>query len=175
VSRDASRSALYAVEHLVFAETLFSEPIGPAGVLDLAGLVGGSDWWRANGVPFEVVPTRREAQHSSAQAESSGDTRGQIRLSVHQEDAATLAHELAHLLAAHHGIGPAHGPLFVAAEIDVVAVVCGTIVADRLAHALADAGLPAASRAWEAPERPGDRGLYGRWRSARFLVETTKH
>ncbi len=170
MTRDASRAAVYSAEHLVFAETLFSEPIGPAGVLDLARLVAGCDWWRRNGVPFTVVPTRRESQHSSANTKPAGRGSAQIRLSVHQEDAATLAHELAHLLASRHGADAAHGPRFVAAELDVVAVVCGTIVADRLGGAFADAGLVAAERAWPAPEVHGERGLYGRWRAARFSV-----
>ncbi len=164
MSRDATRSAVYAAEHLVFAETLFAEPIGPAGVLDLATALQATAWWQRHGVPFEVVPTRRESGHSAAVISGAGARGAQLRLSVHQEDVATLAHEAAHLLAATAGASPAHGPLFVAAELDVVAVLCGTVAGDRLRRAFTEAGLPIAGRSWEVPEDLDARGLYGRWR-----------
>lgn len=164
--RDTKRSAVYAVEHAVFAETLFSEPLGAAGVLDLSGLVSATAWWGRNGVPFTVGPTRREAQHSWAGHAAGRPAR--IKFSVHQEDAATLAHELAHLLAARHGSATAHGPIFVAAEIDTVTLICGTIAAGRLARGFSEAGLSGAVRPWEPPAPLSDRGLYGRWRAARF-------
>lgn len=170
MTRDASRSAVYAVEHAVFAETLFSEPLGPAGVLDLAELLAGTGWWQRNGVSFTVVPTRRESQHSSANTRPTGGRSAQIRLSVHQEDAATLAHEIAHLLAALHGTTTPHGPVFIAAELDVASLVCGTIAAARLTRAFTEARLTAADRTWERPDQVEDRGLFGRWRTSRFIV-----
>ncbi|HET8930432.1 MAG TPA: hypothetical protein VFN21_07235 [Acidimicrobiales bacterium] len=169
MTRDAMRSAVYAVEHSVFAETLFSDPVGAAGMLDLAGLVADSGWWQRNGTTFEIAPTRREAQHSSATAEPAGGGPAQIRISVHQEDAATLAHELAHLLAGSHGATPPHGPTFIAAELDVVSLVCGTIAARRMSRAFSEAGIAASARTWEPPDPLEDRGLFGCWRLARLV------
>lgn len=171
MTRDAKRSAVYAVEHAVFAETLFSEPLGAAGVLDLVDLLAHTDWWQRNGTVFTVRPARRESQHSSAGITATGGRVAQIRLSIHQEDAATLAHELAHLLAARHGASTAHGPVFVAAEIDVVTVLCGTIAAGRLAERFAEAGLLGADRSWEPPAPLLQRGLFGRWRLTHFVPE----
>lgn len=178
MTRDTDRRAVYAAEDLVFGETLFSEPVGPAGILELAAVLATDAWWLRNGVPFEVVPTRRESLHSSAHLRQ-GSPRSvsgrvaQVRLSMHQEDAATLAHEVAHLLAAVHGEDTSHGPTFRAADVDVVAVLCGTIAAGRLARAFADAGLEIAARAWPEPDLLTDRGIYGRWRLTRQTAGVT--
>ena len=166
MKRDATRSAVYAVEEAVFGETLFAEPLGASGVLDLARVLNENAWWQANGVPFAVVPTRREARHSSASMRPPRDGPAQIRLSVFQEDAVTLAHETAHLLALGHQCDTAHGPLFLAAEIDVARVLCGTVAADRLARAFDDARLERAARRWMPPDQLTERGLFGRWRIA---------
>lgn len=165
MTRDADRQRVYDAEDLVFDETLFTEPLGATGVVDLARLVNADRWWVDNGVPFTVSPARRESLHSSAFV--AGDV-ARIRLSIHQEDAATLAHELAHLLAGRHDGGTGHGPLFRAAQLDTVTLVCGTKTAARLGRAYADAALPWSLRCWQDPTGRFDRGLYGHWRVARL-------
>lgn len=166
MSRDPDRRRVYAAENLVFDQTLHTEPLGPAGVMDLAELVAAEPWWAAHGVRFELIPARRESGHSSATHRAAGVSR--IRLSIHQEDAATLAHELAHLLSAHHGARVGHGARFRTAELDVVAMLCGTVASARLAEAFAQHGLGLAPRGWPAPDRLTERGLYGQWRVARL-------
>lgn len=167
MSRDRDRRRVYGVENLIFDETLFTEPLGAAGVVDLAGLVNQDPWWVRNGVAFTVSPARRESQHSSAFL--AGEV-ARIRLSVHQEDAATLAHELAHLLAGRHDPNAGHGPLFRAAELDTVTLVCGTTAAARLGRAFDDADLTVAARRWQDPTGAFDRGIYGRWRLRYFTT-----
>ncbi|MBS1848213.1 MAG: hypothetical protein JST73_08030 [Actinobacteria bacterium] len=170
MTRDGDRAAVYGAEDLVFAETLFAEPLGASGVTGLAAALRADDWWRSNGVAFEVVPARRESDHSSARlARHPGDI-AQIRLAIHAEDAATLAHEAAHLVASIHGADSAHGDVFRSAEIDVVTVLCGTSAADRLARSFAAARLGCAPRAWTAPSPTTERGIYGRWRVARLTA-----
>ena len=168
--RDASRSAVYAAEELVFGETLYCEPLGASGVLDLARALSENGWWQANGIPFEVVPARRESQQSSASNQRRAGDAAKIRLSLHQEDAATLAHEAAHLLANAHGETAAHGPIFRAAEIDVVAVMCGSTASARLSRAFTDDRLAVADRSWHSPDRLSERGLYSQWRIARQMA-----
>ncbi len=165
MTRDSDRSRVYAAEDLVFDETLFTEPLGATGIVEMARLIAADPWWLAEGIEFRVTPARRESHHSSARV-TAGVAR--IRLSLRQEDAATLAHELAHLVATHRGGRTGHGPLFRAAELDVVAVVCGTAASARLARAFADDGLAIAPRLWQAPADRGERGLYGRWRLDRL-------
>lgn len=164
MTRDNDRSRVYAAEDLVFAETLFSEPIGEGGILDLVASISVEPWWIDTGVAFRVVPSRRESNHSLARMCESDDDVAQIRLTVHQQDAATLAHELAHLVALAHSDEVAHGALFRKAEIDTVTLVCGSVAAGRLERAFAGNSLEVAPRRWRAPSEPTDRGLYGRWR-----------
>lgn len=175
MTRDADRSRVYAVEELVFGETLFAEPIGEGGVLDLAAAIAVDPWWVECGVAFKVVPARRESNHSLARMGPSNDDVAHIRLTVHQQDAATLAHELAHLLAHVHGADVAHGALFRAAEIDLVTLVCGPAASRRLERAFAGDGLDAAPRRWDAPSGRIDHGLYGRWRARNQVAAATRH
>lgn len=182
MTRDGDRARVYDAEAMVFDETLFSEPLGPAGILDLTDRFLADPWWQRNGVPFTVAPTRRESAHSWARSESRTDSnvataqirRSQIRLSLQGEDAATLAHEAAHLLGDRHAAHPAHGALFRRAEVDVVAVVCGSIAAGRLDQAFADANLDLADRDWTEPTGVTDRGIYGRWRTERLQATTPR-
>lgn len=168
MTRDVDRQRVYAAENLVFEETLFVEPLGATGVVDLARLVGADPWWVRNGIPFTVSPARRESLHSSAFV--AGDT-ARIRLSIHQEDAATLAHELAHLLANRHDPHAGHGPLFRAAELDTVTLVCGTTTAARLGRCFADSSLALARRRWQDPTGEFDRGLYGHLRTIQLTSQ----
>jgi hypothetical protein len=109
-------------------------------------------WWP--GTPVRVVAARRDAASSSARERADAGT--VIRLAAGQTTVATAAHELAHALA---GPGAGHSPVFLAAYLDVVAVVTNLdsrdrrhrLHVDQLRDALGAAGLVVGTRAWPAP------------------------
>ena len=74
----------------------------------------------------------------------------EIRLAETQLTVATVAHELGHALA---GVAHGHGAVFRAAHIDVVALLCGAEVSQRLAEAYTAFELAVGTRAWPPPWR----------------------
>lgn len=165
MTRDIDKALVYAAEDMVVDQTIFAEPIGPQGLLGLASRLNNLAWWHCVGVPFSVAPTRRESGHSTCSVNDDGAL---LRFSLAGENAATFAHEAAHLVAQHHGAAQAHGPLFRAADIDVVAVVCGSVVADRLREVFLGNALQIAARKWIAPRPVGELGLVGIWQTEMF-------
>jgi hypothetical protein len=117
----------------------------------IAAVVEGP-WWP--GTPVRVVAARRDAASSSARERADAST--VIRLAAGQTTVATAAHELAHALA---GPGAGHSPVFIAAYLDVVAVVTNLdsrdrrhqLHVDQLHDALVTVGLVVGVRAWPPP------------------------
>ena len=164
--RDDARSRVYAAEDGCFAETLFSEALGMAGVSSLADHLFTDRWWVANVDRYPTIePTRREARHSYADSD-----RLVIRLDLTAENCAVLGHEAAHIAAAvlfpGRSLAP-HGPEFRAVMADVSRLLCGPVAADRLVRSYHDHGLDVPARTWPEPTRGPARGIYGLWRLRR--------
>lgn len=123
--------------------------IGFAAVAELAAEVMASSWWRATGaVRATIERARPSAVSSSARSGDAGPPR--IRLAEGQCDRATVAHELAHVLA---GIGAGHDGRFRRAEVDLVAWIGGAAAASALSNAFDAFDLALSQRAWPAPFR----------------------
>lgn len=150
--RDCGRAEVYAAEAAAFDGTDLELVRSFDEVSSVIAAVVGGTWWP--GAPVRVVAARRDAASSSARERADATT--VIRLAAGQTTIATAAHELAHALA-----GPAagHSPTFLAAYLDVVAVVTNLDWRDRrhglhveqLSDALVAAGLVVGARAWPAP------------------------
>lgn len=162
--RDSTRSRTYAAEEAAFAHTLYHERLGMHGATRLARMLAAEPWWMKLGIDFEVVATRRESTRSFARY-GGEDAPDQIRLSIGGENAATLAHECAHLVVINHSPGvAAHGPEFRTALLDVATVLLGTTGREMLADAFAQDRLSVGPRQWDRPEPGTDHGLYGQYR-----------
>ncbi len=152
MSADCGRSEVYAAEAAAFDGTDL-EAVVPFDVVAQAieSVVSG-EWWP--GPPVEVRPARRDAASSSARGVEGGIA--VIRLAAGQTTIATAAHELAHALA-----GPAagHSPTFLAAYLDVVAVITNLdsrdrrhrLHVDQLRASFDAARLAVGARGWPAP------------------------
>ena len=79
-----------------------------------------------------------------------------VRLAAPQMTAATLVHELAHVLA---GVEAGHGPTFRRAHVDLVGYCFGDAEAEWLLDAYAAMGLAPGERTWPSP--PVRRGAGG--------------
>jgi hypothetical protein len=149
---DCGRTELYAAEIAAFDGTDLESVMPFDEVVAVIDAVTGGSWWPAG--PVRVVAARRNARSSSAQLLEGSTT--VIRLSAEQSTVATAAHELAHALA-----GPAagHSAVFLAAYLDVVAVVTNRnsldrrhdLHVDQLRRALDAAGMVVGQRQWPAP------------------------
>jgi hypothetical protein len=149
---DAGRAEVYAAEAAAFDGTDI-ETVRPFDeIAAVIGAVTAGKWWP--GPPVRVVRARRDARSSSARCTEGTVT--VIRLAADQTTIATAAHELAHALA---GPGAGHSRVFLAAYLDVVAVITNLdsrdrrheVHVDQLRSALADAGLAVGDRRWPPP------------------------
>ncbi len=152
MSVDAGRAEVYAAEAAAFDGTDLESvrPFAEVASVILAVVAGA--WWP--GIPVQVVAARRDASSSSARCVDGETT--VIRLAAEQATIATAAHELAHALA-----GPAagHSAVFLAAYLDVVAVITNLdsrdrrhqLHVDQLRDAFDVAGLSVGQRQWPAP------------------------
>jgi hypothetical protein len=144
---DRGREAVYAAEAAAFGGTTLEEPRRFAELRERANALIAGDWWRrAGGGPADVVAARPSARSSSAR----NAARTVVRLPVGQLDEATLAHELAHVLA---GVEHGHDERFRAAHVDVVAVLAGSRHAGALTGSYREFGLALAARTWPPPVR----------------------
>ena len=170
---DRDRQALYDLEDAAFGGTTYDEPMPFADAADLARAFCAAGWWAALGLPVpDVVPTRIDSSRSYARCE--GDP--SIHLSPAGCTVATLAHELAHVVALLTGAHdePDHGPAFRRADIALAGALMGTAAAERLAVAFAGAGL-ALGKSGDLPSLPPSppSGFWTTWRSARALAGAT--
>ena len=150
--RDCGRAEVYAAEAAAFDGTDLELVRSFDEVSSVIAAVVEGNWWP--GTPVRVVAARRDAASSSARER--GDASTVIRLAADQTTIATAAHELAHALA---GTGAGHSAVFLAAYLDIVAVVTNLdsrdrrhrLHVDQLCNALAAAGLVVGARAWPPP------------------------
>lgn len=150
--RDCGRMEVYAAEAAAFDGTDLELVRSFDEVSSVIEAVVEGPWWP--GTRVRVVAARRDAVSSSARERADAST--VIRLAADQTTIATAAHELAHALA-----GPAvgHSPTFLAAYLDVVAVVTNLDSRDRrhglhvgqLRDSLVAAGLVVGARTWPPP------------------------
>lgn len=145
---DRGREAVYAAEEVAFGGTTFGARVPMSQLERRVRMIVEGDWWREAGGPaVDVFTARASACSSSARFDGS---RAIVRVAAGQVDEATVAHELAHVLAGvHHG----HDELFRAAHLDVVALLASAAVASRLGEAYAAFGLVVGTRTWPAPTR----------------------
>jgi hypothetical protein len=145
---DCGREAVYAAEEAAFGGTDLEERRPLADLRVWAATVVDGDWWsRAGGASVVVVAARTDARSSSARSRG---REAVIRLAEAQLDRATVAHELAHVLAA---IDRGHDEVFRAAHVDVVAVLSGSAAAASLARSYGAFGLAIGPRTWPPPVR----------------------
>jgi hypothetical protein len=152
MTRDAGRAEVYAAEAAAFDGTDLEAVRSFEEIAALIAEVVGGAWWP--GPSVRVVAARRDSTTSSARCDGGEST--MIRLAAPQLTIATAAHELAHALA---GPGAGHSPVFLAAYLDVVAVVTNLRPSDRrrelhvgqLRAALDAVGLVVGPRTWQPP------------------------
>jgi hypothetical protein len=145
---DRGREAVYAAEEAAFGGTDLEDRRPLAELQARAATLVDGDWWaRAGGRPVDVVAARLDARSSSARGRGGGAV---VRLAEAQLDTATVAHELAHVLA---GIDQGHDERFRAAHVDVVAVLAGSRAAAALAASYRTFGLTVGPRPWPPPVR----------------------
>ncbi len=152
MSADCGRSEVYAAEAAAFDGTDLETVVPFEVVARAIEAVASGEWWP--GPPVEARRARRDARSSSASGAEGGVA--VIRLAPGQTTRATAAHELAHALA-----GPAagHSPVFLAAYLDVVAVITNLDSRDRRHHLHVDqlrtafdaSRLTVGERGWPAP------------------------
>jgi hypothetical protein len=144
---DRGREAVYAAEEAAFGGTILAEPQPFAELQARADAIVRGVWWhRAGAPPTEVIAARASARASSARSTDPAV----IRLAASQLDEATMAHELAHVLA---GIGHGHDERFRAAHVDVIALLAGSGPAEALAAGYRAFGLVIGARMWPPPVR----------------------
>jgi len=149
---DCGRSEVYAAEAAAFDGTDLETELPFEVVAQAIESVVSGEWWP--GPPVEARPARRDAASSSARGVEGGAA--VVRLATGQTTIATAAHELAHALA-----GPAagHSPAFLAAYLDVIAVITNIDSRDRRRHLHVDqlrasfdaSRLVVGRRDWPAP------------------------
>jgi hypothetical protein len=145
---DRGREAVYAAEEAAFGGTDLADQHPLADLQAQVTTIVDGEWWRpAGGLPVDLVAARRDARSSSTRE---GDDRAVIRVADGHFDVATVAHELAHVLA---GIDHGHDEQFRAAHVDVVAVLAGSAAGSMLAGSYGTFGLPVGVRTWLPPVR----------------------
>ena len=152
MTRDCGRAEVYAAEVAAFGGTDLDAVRSFDEVSAAISMVVEGTWWP--GPSVRVAPARRDSTSSSAR--HLGDSAIAIRLAADQLTIATAAHELAHALA---GPRVGHSAVFLAAYLDVVAVITNLDSHDRrhqlhvrqLRDALDAVGLVVGRRTWPAP------------------------
>jgi hypothetical protein len=160
VNVDSGRAEVYAAEAAAFDGTDLESVRPFTEVASAISAVVGGAWWP--GFPVSVVAARRDAGSSSARRVEGETT--VIRLAADQTTIATVAHELAHALA---GPGAGHSGVFLAAYLDVVAVITNLdsrdrrhqLHVDQLREAFDVAGLSVGPRQWPAPPERIDTAI----------------
>lgn len=152
MKRDRGRSRVYKVEEAVFAGSEASRLRSFDEVVEVAEAVFDTRWWSRFDVEVELRQTRPSARSSFC--DFYGGRSFTVAMCPAQLEAATLAHELAHVITSVSDVGdPGHGPTFRSAMVDLTAVILGHRWSDTLLDALHDAGLDIGQRKWWAPGR----------------------
>jgi hypothetical protein len=146
---DRGRAAVAAVEDAVFGGTDADVPVDREDLHGRIADVVDGPWWKTCGPSVTVTTPRRSTTSSTARSRLD-ETPVEIRLAESQLTTATVAHELGHALA---GVAHGHDEVFRVAHVDVVALLCGATVAERLAETYAAFGLTVGARVWPPPWR----------------------
>jgi hypothetical protein len=144
--QDRGRAAVYEAEEQAFGGTDLDCSVAFAELVRrVHDLVDGPWWTAAGGPPVDVRPARSDAASSTAR---DGGGVATVRIAGPQCTTATVAHELAHVLA---GVAHGHDARFRAAHVDVAAVLGGATAAAQLQAAYREFDLPVAPRPWPVP------------------------
>lgn len=150
---DIGREALYAAEIAAFDGTSYETVVAFESLVELARTVTSARWWPFGEV--DVVRARTDAVSSSTRQRGRGPA--VVRLAASQMTAATLVHELAHVLA---GVEAGHGGAFCRAHLDLVGAAFGAEPAAWLSDAYDAMGLVVGGRTWPEPQRmPADQAV----------------
>ena len=152
MSADRGRAEVYSAEAAAFDGTDLETLVPFETIAVAVEAVVTGEWWP--GRPVRVQAARGDAASSSARSVEGAAT--VLRFAARQMTIATAAHELAHALA---GSAAGHSPVFVAAYLDVVAVITNLdsrdrrhqLHVDQLSQAFGAVGLVAGRRRWPAP------------------------
>lgn len=148
---DHDRAQVYAAELAAFAGTGFEVCVALDRLVELAGRLFAGPWWPCGAI--EIRMARSDARSSVTRwVSGSGPV---IRLAEPQMTMATLAHELAHVLA---GSGHGHDATFRQAHLDVVEDLFGPAQGEWLAEAYRTHGLHIGQRLWPGPPARGGGG-----------------
>ncbi|MCU0259381.1 MAG: hypothetical protein MUE78_00030 [Ilumatobacteraceae bacterium] len=134
---------MYAAERAAFEGTSLETVVDLASLRRSADQLTASPWWPRGPIPVRAA--RSDAGSSSARVGPAGV---EVRLAAPQQTVATLAHELAHVLA---GVEHGHDAVFRRAHVDVVGALVGDEPAQWLAEAYEAFGLVVGARSWTQP------------------------
>lgn len=141
---DRDRAQVYAAELAAFAGTGFEVSVSLERLVELAERLFVAAWWPCGSI--EVRVARSDARSSTTRwSAGSGPV---IRLAEPQMTMATLAHELAHVLA---GSGHGHDATFRRAHVDVTRELLGVTQGEWLVEAYRTHGLGIGERRWPTP------------------------
>ena len=141
---DGDRAQVYAAELAAFAGTGFEVSVALDRLVVLAHRLFATPWWPCGTTVIRAA--RTDARSSTTRW--GGGSAPVIRLAEPQLTMATLAHELAHVLA---GSGHGHDATFRRAHLDVVGELLGDVQMEWLAEAYRLHGLGIGARTWPAP------------------------
>jgi hypothetical protein len=141
--RDEGRAEVYAAELAAYDGTDLEAVVPFEQLVALAARITGAPWW----------PSGRRVTLRAARSDARSSTtrwRGGIvvRIAAPQATAATVVHELAHVLA---GPSAGHGAAFRRAHVDLATVAFGAARAAWLDAAYRAAGLAFGPRTWQPP------------------------
>ena len=148
---DTGREAVYAAEIAAFEGTSYESVVEFDELVTLARTVTDAAWWPCG----DTAIVRARSDASSSSTRQRGSDQPVVRLAAPQMTAATVLHELAHVLA---GVGAGHGPTFRRAHVDLVGYVLGDTEAEWLLDAYAAVGLEPGARSWPTPPVRGGTG-----------------
>jgi hypothetical protein len=164
---DRDRQAVYDLEDVAFAGTVYAQPVPFDDAARLLGDFCTGSWWADRGLPHPtVLPTRSDSMRSYA---STSVTEASVHLSPDGCAVTVIAHELAHVLAARLAgdTEAMHGPTFRRADVVLVGALMGAAAADRLAELFVAAGLVPGPELHAIPPPPM-LGFWASWRAARI-------
>jgi hypothetical protein len=141
---DSDRAQVYAAEFAAFEGTGYEAVVDLDRLVALAGRLFDAPWWPSGVVT--VRSARSDAVSSTTRWVPGADP--VIRLARPQLTMATLAHELAHVLAGRqHG----HDAVFRRAHVDISRTLLGSEPGEWLADAYRLHGLTLGPRRWPEP------------------------
>lgn len=155
-SRDVGRVAVGEAEARAFGGSDAERDRPLAELVERARRITDGEWWREGSGPAVTVTAARTGARSSVARATLRPGRVDVSLADGQHDLATLAHELAHALA---GVEHGHDEAFVAAHLDLTALLVGAAGATALAEAFAHFDLRPGRRRWPPPWRAEGDGF----------------